>query len=490
MRALIVDLNNFAMYPTISVGYITAILRRAGVEVEVLSPLAHRVPGIQREAPPRPFGHLEQALRYWSATTPLTVVRALRNRAASLKSRRRGLSRLLVSEVERRIKDRSVDVILVSTYLQYFGETLRLGAICARGGMPLILGGSYLNQPEVGREWISIPGVSAIVAGEVEPELPHIVRAIVEGRSTSEFEGVWTRETRELRPAPPLEGLDSIPFPSYVDFPWHLYPNRIVPILAGRGCGWGVCTFCSDITSATGRSFRSRSAENVLRELEFQFRTVGARHFVFTDLKLNSDLVVWRTLLTSLQSRVPGATWVGAVHVGSRGENGLSKDDLSMAREAGMARLTTGLESGSQKILDAMAKGTSLEQNSQFLRNASDAQISVRVTLIVGYPGETAEDVRQTTSFLRAHSSMIERVTLNRFTIMTGTTIERRLRSDRGGALGVSGLMDDHRNGVVHQTYRTPQPGYLSAVFELITLVDSINGIPLVGDASTFDGVM
>ena len=63
MRVLIVDLNNFAMYPTISVGYLTAILRRAEIEVEVLSPLAHGVPGVAREERLPPWGHLDQALR-------------------------------------------------------------------------------------------------------------------------------------------------------------------------------------------------------------------------------------------------------------------------------------------------------------------------------------------------------------------------------------------------------------------------------------------
>ena len=103
------------------------------------------------------------------------------------------------------------------------------------------------------------------------------------------------------------------------------YPKVIVPIITGRGCGWGVCTFCSDVTSTAGRTFRSRSPENVLAELEYQYRRLGARLFVFTDLKLNSDLEVWRALGRDFQKAVPGARWIGAVHVGHSGENGLSR---------------------------------------------------------------------------------------------------------------------------------------------------------------------
>ena len=59
--------------------------------------------------------------------------------------------------------------------------------------------------------------------------------------------------------APPLADLDRLPFPDYSQFPWSKYPNIIVPMITGRGCGWGVCTFCSDVTSTAGRRFRSRS---------------------------------------------------------------------------------------------------------------------------------------------------------------------------------------------------------------------------------------
>ena len=491
MRTLIVDLNNFAMYPTISVGYLTAILRRAGFEVDVLSPLAYGVPGVPREER-RFWGYPGEALSYWSATTAWSAVRKLRMRAAGRRPRRtRDLSRLLASEVGRRVAGGSVDAVLVSTYLQYFDEVAEIGRCCVESGTPMILGGSYLNQAAVGREWLSIPGVSALVAGEVEPQLPDIVRAVVGGHETRVFDGVWTSETEELKPAFPLQDLDSIPFPDYSDFPIHLYPHRMVPILAGRGCGWGVCSFCSDVASATGRTFRSRSADNVLEELEFQTEMVGAEHFVFTDLKLNSDLALWRTLTSSIQSCVPGSTWIGAVHVGAQGDNGLSRDELRHAREAGMARLTTGLESGSQRVLDAMAKGTSLERNSQFLHDASEVGISVRVTLIVGYPGEQAEDVRRSTSFLRSHASMIERVTLNRFSIMTGTTIERRLESGWGSDLGISELAPQHRSGFTHHRNReSERRDHRRAAFELIRLVGSINRRPLAGDASVFNGVM
>ena len=118
------------------------------------------------------------------------------------------------------------------------------------------------TRSEVAREWMDIPGLSALVGGEIEPHLCELVRRVIGRESTADLPGVWSREGEAIfLNAPPLADLDRLPFPDYSQFPWSKYPNTIVPIITGRGCGWGVCTFCSDVTSTVGRTFRSRSPE-------------------------------------------------------------------------------------------------------------------------------------------------------------------------------------------------------------------------------------
>ena len=77
-RVLICDLNNFARYPTISVGYLVAVLRRAGMHVEVFSPWSVGIGGFVREAPVRPWGLIDQRLRFWSAFSASPLVHELR----------------------------------------------------------------------------------------------------------------------------------------------------------------------------------------------------------------------------------------------------------------------------------------------------------------------------------------------------------------------------------------------------------------------------
>ena len=78
-RVLVCDLNNFARYPTISVGYLVAVLRRAGHEVELFSPWSVGIGGYTREPPVRPWGLIDQRLRMRSAFSASPLVRRVRD---------------------------------------------------------------------------------------------------------------------------------------------------------------------------------------------------------------------------------------------------------------------------------------------------------------------------------------------------------------------------------------------------------------------------
>jgi radical SAM superfamily enzyme YgiQ (UPF0313 family) len=359
--------------------------------------------------------------------------------------------------------------------------------------VPLILGGPYFASVDVAREWIDIPGVTTLVGGEIEPHLCELVRRTAAGEAVEDLPGVWSRATGHLRlDAPPLVELDSLPFPDYSEFPWDKYPNRIIPVITGRGCGWGVCTFCSDVTSTAGRTYRSRSPENVLAELEHQNRRHGARLVVFTDLKLNSNLAMWHGLGAHAQSRVPGVRWIGAVHVGNHGDNGLSREELRAARAGGMVRLTTGFESGSQRLLDKMAKGVDLADTSRFLSAAHQAGISVRMTMFTGYPGEEASDLEETANFLTRHESHIERLPIYRFQVMSGTRFSELLERDsRGKYSQITGIVPNHGQALIEHHYtRSAEPAYRKAVLNLLRVVHRINRKPLRDTARDFEGVM
>jgi len=492
---LLVDLNNFARYPSMAIGYLAASLRQAGLGVQVFAPLMIGVSGVVREAPPPPWGALLAQANHWIATSPSETVRAWRERLA-------GPNRSAINRHAAHVVDafaRELDAVrplavLVSTYLMYREVCVAIAAHCQRRSIPLLLGGPYFAQEETAHDWARIKGVTAVSAGEVDDKVPDIVRRLIAGQPLTGFDGLITANDLGAVSgtiAPPLLDLDRVAVPDYSDYPWHLYPNRIVPVITGRGCGWGHCTFCSDVTSTAGRTFRSRGVASVLEEIRSHRANYDARHFVFTDLKLNSNLTVWRALHMHLQFAAPESQWIGAVHVGSERDNGLSRDDLRAAAASGCVRLTTGLETGSQKIATLMRKGTRIDAISQFLHEALDAGISTRCTMVIGYPGETAEDVDSSTRFLEQHTSVIERVAINRLQVIAGTRLHQALkeRPDRFDRIRILGevpaqaQVDHHNDTVASAAHRR-------AVMRLYAISHRINSKSLMPRARAFEGVM
>ena len=491
-RVLVIDLNNFARYPTIPIGYIASILRSAGCDVEVFSPLSAGVKGVVREKPLRRWSLLEANLRMRSAFSISPLTRVLRRSLARLAG-----SQLLrrIDRIHRRIIDRldrgRFDCVLISTYLMYRNLCERIAGSCKERGVPVIIGGPYFVQAEVARCWLPMSGVAAIAASEVELRLPAIVEGLVDRSSLGSQPGLWmTDDEGHLigGPTAPLTDLDRLPFPDYSDFPWQLYPNRIIPIISGRGCGWGVCKFCSDVTSTAGRSFRSRSPGKVLEEIGYQSARHDARLFVLTDLKLNSEPVMWESIIGGFRTACQEGRWICSMHMGKGPGVVPTGAEWEAARASGLVRITTGLESGSQRVLDLMSKGTSLERVSSAIRGASDAGISVRATMIVGYPGEEEGDVRESARFLRDHFHAIDRVLVNRFQVMTGTPMEREILKYPNG---IKVLKSSHEIALLEHTneqYRSK--AYRRSVYDLLAAAHQINAKSLKPAAKDFLGVM
>lgn len=486
-RVLLVDLNRFASFPTLTIGLLTAALRQRGHRVSVLCPLAYDVPGTQRE-------RQETIYDYWSMRVRLSdlpAVERLRDLARAPRNYLRDRPHPAVLREVRRQLDDGADAVLVSAYLNHHAAVREIGRLTQERGIPLLLGGPMYNLREVAQAWRGIDGITAIVGAEVEMSVADMVETLVAGGDITAFPGVTVPDGRTSPAAPPLRPLDATPFADFTDFPWDRYPVRIVPMMTGRGCQWDKCTFCSDVISAGGRSFRTRSLEHVLLEAEEQARRHGTRNFLFLDLKLNSFPGMFRGLAENLRRRVRGAEWIGTVHVDLRRDNGLSRHDLNAAVAGGMRRLNFGLESGSQRLLDMMNKGASVEANSAFIRNAHEAGLSIRCSMFKGYPGETAADMEATADFLEAHAPYLDRIRFCNFLLNLGTPVHSALL-ERGGEdehMLIRAAEDAH--ALARYRWRMSRDrAYRRAKARVLRCVHEINRRPIRDSARQFDGLM
>lgn len=486
-RALIVDLNNFASFPTLAVGILIGALRNAGYQVDVICPLAYDVPASQRERQETLYDHVARRANL-STWRPFRMARDAA-RLTRLWWVYRPHARVL-RETAKSLCERP-DVILLSAYLQHYQTVCEIGKLAKTLGIPMIVGGPVFNMLGTAHAWRHIPGLTAIVGGEVDLVLPDIVNRVIHHQDLLKVNGVVLPDGRIADPAPPLKNLDAVPLPDFSDFPWDRYKFRVIPLMTGRGCQWARCTFCSDVWSASGRTFRTRSVESVLHEAREQSRRHQTSNFVFLDIKLNSNPAMLRGIVANIQHYVHGAQWIGTVHVDQRKDNGLTRRELKEAVGAGMRRVSFGLESGSQRMLDLMDKGCTVEANSEFIRNAYEAGLSIRCTMFKGYPGETSEDLEKTADFLEHHGQYIDRIRFNEFSVHEGTPIYTTLASEPSAFPQIVVSNWDHRNGrAKYISTSTGERSYRRAKAKVLRAVFAINRRSVRSAAQAFDGLM
>jgi hypothetical protein len=173
----------------------------------------------------------------------------------------------------------------------------------------------------------------------------------------------------------------------------------VLPVSASRGCYWHRCLFCPEAAAPTQpyAVLPAASFPELLGELAGRH---GVRHFHFTDNAL--PVSVLRRL--AVGGIPPGLSWHGFV----RFEKALLDPDLVAGLAAsGCTMLQLGLESGSQRVLDRLRKGTQLAEVAAILANLKSSGIASYVYVMLGTPGETAEDADLTLRFLEAHAGAI-----------------------------------------------------------------------------------
>jgi anaerobic magnesium-protoporphyrin IX monomethyl ester cyclase len=202
---------------------------------------------------------------------------------------------------------------------------------------------------------------------------------------------------------PDIKDVDGLSFPAWdlidVDRYRRIWLGRhgyfSMNMVTTRGCPYH-CNWCAK--PIWGQRYNSRSPENVVAELKWLKTTYQPDHIWFADDIMGLKPGWWARFADQVEAenaRVPFKCLSRADLV-VRSE----KDVYALAR-AGCDILWMGAESGSQKILNAMEKGTTVEQIHEACRRLHQAEIKVALFLQFGYPGETREDIERTLQMVR-----------------------------------------------------------------------------------------
>lgn len=172
--------------------------------------------------------------------------------------------------------------------------------------------------------------------------------------------------------------------PDFDDFQLELYPY--LSANTSIGCPFN-CNFCT-IPVQWGK-YRQKSARQAAAELINLYRKYGTQLYLLVDSLLNPIIT---DLAREFIEKDICIYWDGSLRVSPAVCN---IDNTTFWRKGGFYRAHLGIESGSQAVLDAMDKRITLDQIKTAISCLANAGIKTTTFWVVGYPGETEEDFRQ-----------------------------------------------------------------------------------------------
>jgi anaerobic magnesium-protoporphyrin IX monomethyl ester cyclase len=227
-----------------------------------------------------------------------------------------------------------------------------------------------------------------------------------------------------------LKDLDAIPFPAWdlVDVDryrhaWARHKRFSMNMVTTRGCPFH-CNWCAK--PIWGQRYNVRSPENVVDELEWLRRTYAPDHISFADDIFGLKPGWLRSYADLVQSRSAAVPFKCL----SRADLLLRDGEVAALRDAGCETVWIGAESGAQQVLDAMDKGTRVEQIEEAARRLHEAGIQVGFFLQFGYPGEGAPEVEATRRLVRR--ARPDDIGISVSYPLPGTRFHERVRAELG----------------------------------------------------------
>lgn len=247
-------------------------------------------------------------------------------------------------------------------------------------------------------------GVDFIVQREPEFILKDLLNALKESDdSFKNVKGIGYRDNETdmiNEPYPFIENLDDLPIPDRslllegID-----YYNPIVKrmpyttMFTSRGCP-GRCTYCTS-PPFYGTTYRARSAESVLEELELIAKE-GYKEVFFRDEMFTTDRKRVAQVCEGILEKNLDLTWIASTRVGAADE-----ELLKLMKKAGCHMLRFGVESGVQDILNTVKKGIKIEQTIHDFKLTHKYSLDTHAHCMLGMPGETEDTIKQTLKFIK-----------------------------------------------------------------------------------------
>ena len=255
-------------------------------------------------------------------------------------------------------------------------------------GKTVILGGA--GPSGTAKELLEkFPFIDAAAVGEGEDTIVEIVKNGPDG-----FPGVkglvYRRDgaVRSNPARPHIDELGKLPLPAYhaVNFKEQY---KIATVITARGCPYR-CGFCS-LTDFDGKRVRFNSIENVIAEVTLLSREYGVKDLFFVDPTFTVNKKRTFELCRAIRRADLGIRWF----CGTRTEC-VDEELLEEMGHSGCKTVFYGLDTGSEKVLKKIKKGSGLKEALAVIEKSARYIDIVDVGLMWGFPFETLEDFKKT----------------------------------------------------------------------------------------------
>jgi len=273
-------------------------------------------------------------------------------------------------------------------------DAYRISDMCKGMGIRTVIGGVHASA--LPKEVLKHADIAVI--GEGENAILKIIKKDIKSGIVS---------------APYIKNLDDIPMPArhLIDMDFYLefitsicYRTpavRIVKIgrmFSSRGCPYK-CSFCCNSFMKT--PLRFHSAERVVDEMKFLIDNYKVKHIAFCDDNFFTNKNRIERICKLMKENGIDIEW----SCQSRVDN-ITLDFMKKIKKSGCRSIIFGFESGSQKILDVLNKGTNIKQNQKVANLCKKVGITPIGFFIIGNPTETIEDIETTMKFIEKNDNI------------------------------------------------------------------------------------
>lgn len=291
-------------------------------------------------------------------------------------------------------------------------DTYRLGISLLKTtrdlGIPTIVGGIHaIFSPD---EVLSEEVVDMVCIGEGEDALVELCRKMQHGQDYTDVGNIWFKGDGNVtkNPRKRLVDINKTPFPDFSIFeekrmyrPMQGKIYKMLPIESSRGCPF-TCTYCGspklrELYDGIGHYYRRKNVERIIEEIKYYILHYGLNYVYFTSetfLSMPNDEF---ERFVDLYKDIGLPFWIQ-----TRPET-IKEERIRKLEEINCDRITVGLESGNEKLRrNLLRRNISNEAIIKAFKIFEKFKIPVSVNNIIGFPGETREQIFDTINLNRS----------------------------------------------------------------------------------------